>query len=173
MDFVPDWNSIESTTRWGNGLFWAGIICLILLAVAEMASHILLNRAAALTAKANAGRVLSANQHAAIKTVLTPIYKEYGPLHLWAAQGDREAVRLANSLKPDFEAAGFSVDGVWENDLIGSAGPGILIRYPPTEVSAVARGIASAFQQVGLSPRLVELPKSEGNVEVFVSYRPD
>jgi hypothetical protein len=40
MSFVPDWDSIESTSRWSDVLFWAGIVCLILLAATEVASHI-------------------------------------------------------------------------------------------------------------------------------------
>ena len=40
MSVLPDWNSIESTSRWSDILFWAGIICLVLLAATEVASHI-------------------------------------------------------------------------------------------------------------------------------------
>lgn len=40
MSILPDWNSIESTARWSDGLFWAGIIALVLLAATEVASHI-------------------------------------------------------------------------------------------------------------------------------------
>ena len=46
MGFLPDWNSVESTARWSDGLFWAGIVALILLAATEVASHILANRSA-------------------------------------------------------------------------------------------------------------------------------
>ena len=45
MSLLPDWNSIESTTRWSEGLFWAGIIALVLVASAELAAHIYSNRA--------------------------------------------------------------------------------------------------------------------------------
>jgi hypothetical protein len=40
MSVLPDWNSIESTARWSDGLFWAGIVALILLAATEVASHL-------------------------------------------------------------------------------------------------------------------------------------
>jgi hypothetical protein len=43
---LPDWNSIESTARWSEGLFWAGIVALVLVAAAELAAHIYSNRAA-------------------------------------------------------------------------------------------------------------------------------
>lgn len=45
MVLLPDWNSIESTTRWSEGLFWAGIAALVLVAVAELAAHVYGNRA--------------------------------------------------------------------------------------------------------------------------------
>lgn len=46
VSVLPDWNSIESTTRWSDGLFWAGIVALILVAAAELAAHIYSSRAA-------------------------------------------------------------------------------------------------------------------------------
>lgn len=46
MGPFPDWNSIESTTRWSEGLFWAGIAALVLVAVTELAAHVYANRAA-------------------------------------------------------------------------------------------------------------------------------
>ena len=41
MNLLPDWNSIESTARWSDILFWAGIVCLVLLAATEVASHVM------------------------------------------------------------------------------------------------------------------------------------
>jgi hypothetical protein len=32
MSFMPGWNSIEGTARWGDIFFWAGFACLVLLA---------------------------------------------------------------------------------------------------------------------------------------------
>lgn len=48
MALLPDWNSIESTTRWSEGLFWAGIVALALVAVTELAAHVYGSRAASL-----------------------------------------------------------------------------------------------------------------------------
>lgn len=45
MGLLPDWNSIESTTRWSEGLFWVGIVALALVAVTELAAHLYGNRA--------------------------------------------------------------------------------------------------------------------------------
>jgi hypothetical protein len=52
MSVLPDWNSIESTSRWSDILFWAGILCLILLAVAEIGSHIYGSRSSFLVGEA-------------------------------------------------------------------------------------------------------------------------
>lgn len=52
MAVLPDWNSIESTARWSDFLFWAGIVCLVLLAVTEVASHIYGSRSASLSREA-------------------------------------------------------------------------------------------------------------------------
>lgn len=46
MALFPDWNSIESTTRWSEGLFWAGIFTLVVVVVTELAAHVYSNRAA-------------------------------------------------------------------------------------------------------------------------------
>ena len=46
VSVLPDWNSIESTTRWSDGLFWAGIVALVLVVAAELAAHIYSSRAA-------------------------------------------------------------------------------------------------------------------------------
>jgi hypothetical protein len=52
MSLLPDWNSIESTSRWSDILFWAGIICLVLLAATEVASHIYGSRSSFLSGEA-------------------------------------------------------------------------------------------------------------------------
>jgi hypothetical protein len=51
MSILPDWNSIESTARWSDGLFWAGIIALVLLAATEVASHIYGSRSTSLVSE--------------------------------------------------------------------------------------------------------------------------
>ena len=49
MNFFPDWNSVESTARWSDILFWTGIVCLLLLAVSEITARIYSNRSAYLS----------------------------------------------------------------------------------------------------------------------------
>src|ERR1700692_1103838 len=52
MSYLPDWDSIESTSRWSDFLFWAGIVCLVLLAATEVASHIYGSRSSFLSGEA-------------------------------------------------------------------------------------------------------------------------
>lgn len=65
MSLLPDWNSIESTARWSDVLFWAGIVCLILLAVTEVASHLYAKRSGELSDAAGRQAVASADAKAA------------------------------------------------------------------------------------------------------------
>src|ERR1700688_3814769 len=51
MSLLPNWDSIESTSRWSDILFWAGIICLVLLAATEVASHVYGSRSSFLSEK--------------------------------------------------------------------------------------------------------------------------
>jgi hypothetical protein len=51
LSLLPDWNSIESAARWSEGLFWAGIVALAVVAFTEIAAHIYSNRAAYLIAE--------------------------------------------------------------------------------------------------------------------------
>jgi len=39
MSWWPGWDSIESTTRWQDIYFWFGVVCLVMLAVAQVVSH--------------------------------------------------------------------------------------------------------------------------------------
>jgi hypothetical protein len=64
MSLLPDWHSIESTARWSDILFWAGIGCLILLAAAEVASHVYGKRSTELSEAGAHQRMADANQRA-------------------------------------------------------------------------------------------------------------
>jgi hypothetical protein len=48
MSVLPNWNSIESTTRWSEVLFWIGAAALVVLAAAAIASRIYASRSASL-----------------------------------------------------------------------------------------------------------------------------
>ena len=176
MRFLPDWDSIESTARWGDALFWIGITCLVLLAAAEVASHIFSNRSSALQAEGlqrnMVARVLTAKQFAALTGSLTEAPKPKAGIVLNSVPGNREAAKLASDLKRSFESAGFVVTAFFEDAPIGGAGSGILVRQSPKDAPAGV-GIVAALNGVGLSARLVEpatpIPDS---VEVIVGYAP-
>src|SRR5579871_2468617 len=40
MSFMPGWNSIEGSARWGDIFFWTGFACLILLAASIVLSKV-------------------------------------------------------------------------------------------------------------------------------------
>src|SRR6266480_5797000 len=118
------------------------------------------------------GRSLSVTQLQVLTERLRTVQRLNRSVHLMGLNGDREAIRLAHVLKPAFENAGFGVDGVWEDSLIGGTGPGVLVRH--TKIDAmVGQGIHAALQQVGLETRIVELGKDSGNdLDVIVGYKP-
>lgn len=115
-----------------------------------------------------AGRTLSTTQLQVLTKQLRTIPKPNQPVYLMGLQGNGESIRLANALKRVFEDAGFDIDGVWEDGLIGGTGPGILVRHPKID-GTVGQGIRAAFRQVGLETRIVELASDVGNkVQVIV-----
>ena len=119
-----------------------------------------------------AGRNLSAKQLQVLTEVLRTIQKPGKPIHLMGLQGNRESILLANDLKRVFEGAGFVVDGVWEDMLLGGTGSGILIRQEKMD-GVTGQGIHAAFHNVGLDARIVELGSSAQNkVEIIVAYKP-
>lgn len=119
-----------------------------------------------------AGRNLSATQLQVLTEGLRTIQKPGEPIHLMGLQGNRESIQLANVLKRAFEGAGFVVDGVWEDLLIGGTGSGILIRQEKMD-GVIGQGVRAAFQHVGLEARIVELGnRVQNKVEIIVAYKP-
>jgi hypothetical protein len=119
-----------------------------------------------------AGRVLTPIDLQILTSGLYPVQKSGNPIHLIALQGNRESIKLAASLKPAFENAGFAVDGVWEDGLIGGTGSGVLIRQQRGD-GPVGVAIYAALQRVGLQARIVEMGRgSQNKIEVIVAYRP-
>jgi hypothetical protein len=119
-----------------------------------------------------AGRNLSATQLQVLTEQLRTVQGLKQPVHLTGLDGDREAIRLAHVLKRAFESAGFGVDGVWEDGLIGGTGPGVLVRHTKID-GVVGQGIHAALQHAGLETRIVELGRDAGTrFEVIVGYKP-
>jgi hypothetical protein len=57
MPWLPGWNSVEGAAKWENICFWAGIVCLVLLAVFEIISRVYSTRKDKLVAIAEDARV--------------------------------------------------------------------------------------------------------------------
>jgi hypothetical protein len=176
MKFLPNWNSIESTARWGDALFWLGIGSLILLAVAEIASHIYSSRSAILQShemeKIIEGRVLSEEQIATLIKRLQLGLKPKKGVSLMGVQGNREANKLAGQLSKAFTAAGFTVAAVYEDSAIGGIGAGIQVRQNPLD-HAVGVNIVSSLNGIGLATRLTEAAEWETDkIAIMIGYVP-
>ena len=117
------------------------------------------------------GRVLSGAQKAALIEDLGRLPKIN--VHLMGIQGDRESVRFANVLKDVFLSVGWTVDGVWEDILIGGAGTGILVRQSSPFTNSVGQQVIEAFNRIQLQARLVQIKdRGPGHFEVIVGSRP-
>jgi hypothetical protein len=114
MNILPDWNSIESTTRWSEALFWISIFCLLIPAAAQVGSHFCGNRAAYLTAQSTMERDIPDNITSEIVTLL----RNAGPHHVeigYDGNGDdTEQVRFAEKIR------GLFVEGGWNPEPIGA-----------------------------------------------------
>lgn len=118
---LPDWNSVESTARWSDLLFWTGIIALCLLAASIMASRILANRSNFLThevgtaattsavSASSAGRHLTDAQETALEAALAPYAGQ--KISFACNSGDLEGEAYAREFRAVFAKAGWSIVG--------------------------------------------------------------
>jgi hypothetical protein len=167
MTLLPDWDSIESTARWSDGLFWAGIVFLVLLAAAEVASHIISKRSAFLDAGS-----LTESQIGHLVSSLRLVPKSEKPVYVMGLQGNDQSISLAKALSGALMSAGFPVNGPWEDNLIGGTGSGILIRQK-IEAGPIGVGIRASLSAVGLSTRMiVRSDYADDQVDVIVGHRP-
>src|SRR5260370_42043227 len=74
------------------------------------------------------GRRLSQTQIEYLRDALKMVPKPNDPIHMSAPPGDVEAQDVGKGIKLAFEAAGFTVDGVWPDIIYGSDPYGILVR---------------------------------------------
>jgi len=115
------------------------------------------------------GRVLSAGQKASLLEDLSRLPKSN--VYLMGIQGDREAVRFANMLKEVFLSADWTVDGVWEDILVG--GPGVLIRQNSPSKDSVGQLVTEALNRIHVQVRFVQRPDLEPlQIEIIVGSRP-
>jgi hypothetical protein len=121
--------------------------------------------------KEKIGRALTATQIEAFIGLLESVPKPTRPIEVVGA--DRESGRLGTTLKRALESAGFTVNPLAVDLLIGWTGPGILVRQ---KIVADPFGIKvrSALGAVGLDATVVEYD-TEGigrSIEIIIGYRP-
>lgn len=122
--------------------------------------------------KRQTGRTIAPDQIYYLVTGLKKIQKPTLPIYIMGIQGNPESIQFANSIKKIFEMAGFAVDGVWEDVIIGGTGPGLLIRQEildaPTGLS-----IMELFKNSAIEARIIAIKglKPE-RVEIIVGYKP-
>jgi len=117
------------------------------------------------------GRILTPKQEKYLRETFSSLPKTR--VHLMGIQGDREAIRFANTLKDVLVVAGWDVDGVWEDILIGGAGPGILVRQGSSASDSLGLSISEAFNHIKITSRFVIIPDLKPDqLEIIVGSRP-
>jgi hypothetical protein len=117
------------------------------------------------------GRILTLEQEKYLIKTLRSLPKTR--VHLIGIQGDREAVRFANTLKEILIAAGWEVDGVWEDIIIGGTGPGIIVRQGPYALDSLGQRITESLNNIQITSRLViKQDLKPHQLEIIVSSRP-
>ena len=117
------------------------------------------------------GRTLTPKQEKYLRETFSRLPKT--SVYLMGIQGDREAIRFANTLKEILIVAGWEVDGVWEENIIGGAGPGILVRQGPSTSDSLGQRITDSLNKMQITARLVIMPDFEPHqLEIIVGSRP-
>jgi len=117
------------------------------------------------------GRILTTKQIEYLRETFRSLPRTR--VYLMGIQGDREAIRLANTLKDVLIVAGWEVDGVWEDILIGGTGPGILVRQGSFASDSIGQKITEALNQIQVTTRLVIKPDLKPHqLEIIVGSRP-
>ena len=114
---------------------------------------------------------LSESQIATLTQSLASVPKPADPVHLMAIS-NRESANLAKKIKQALQAAGFAVDGVWEDVVLAGPGPSIVIRQTAKN-GPVGIGFAAALKKVGLASRITAIDGlPESRVEIAVDFQP-
>lgn len=98
MNILPDWDSIQSTERWSDVLFWTGIVCLVLLAATEVASHIYGRRAGELRSEAT--RVADEQRQQDANDAERRRKAEVGALEKQLSEADKKTAELEKQQTP-------------------------------------------------------------------------
>jgi len=117
------------------------------------------------------GRILTPKQEKYLRETFSSLPKTR--VYLMGIQGDREAIRFANTLKDVLVVAGWEVDGVWEDILIGGAGSGIIVHQGSSASDSLGQSISEALNQIQITSRLVINPDLKPHqLEIIVGSRP-
>lgn len=117
------------------------------------------------------GRILKPNQRNNLLEDLKnlPIIK----VVLMGIQGDRESIKFANTIKEVLIEAGWEVDGVWEEIIIGGVGSGVIIRENSVKQDSNGNIINETFNKNNINTRVVEKTNlSSERIEIIVGSRP-
>ncbi|APY00338.1 hypothetical protein [Lacinutrix venerupis] len=117
------------------------------------------------------GRTLKPNQRNNLLEDLKnlPIIK----VVLMGIQGDRESIRFANTIKEVLIEAGWEVDGVWEEIIIGGVGSGVIIRENSVKQDSMGNTINGTFNKNNINTRVVEKTGlSSERIEIIIGSRP-
>ena len=117
------------------------------------------------------GRILTTKQIEYLRETFRSLPKTR--VYLMGIQGDREAIRLANTFKDVLIKAGWEVDGVREDILIGGTEPGILVRQGSFASDSTGQRITDALNHIQITSRLVIMPNLKPHqLEIIVGSRP-
>lgn len=118
------------------------------------------------------GRVLSSQDLSGLRDDLARLPK--AKVVLMGIDGNRESVGLAKQLKPVLLEVGWTVDGVWEDSIVGGAGEGILVRQNALATNFPGPQLVHTFNKRNLHARLINLPDPDlTRFEIVVGARPE
>ena len=94
---------------------------------------------------------------------------------LYGIQGDREAVKFANTIKNILVDVNWDVDGVWEDIIVGGIGFGVTIRETSTDTNSIGKIMNKIMNENHIATRVVVLTNSDleqNQIEIIVGSRP-
>jgi len=117
------------------------------------------------------GRVLEQKQKKNLVKALEQISKT--KVVLISIQGDRESYRFANVIKDVLVESNWEVDGVWEDIILGGAGPGLLIREKSSEPNSIGKMVHETMNKNNIDTRIVSKSDLEPDlIQIIVGSRP-
>ncbi len=117
------------------------------------------------------GRIIKPKQRENLLIELNSLEKI--KIILTGIQGDREAIKFANSFKNILIEANWEVDGVREDIILGGIGLGITVRESSSEPNSIGKTISKIINKNQIKCRVVLKPDIKPNeIEIIVGSRP-